>query len=80
VHQAHAVAGNVGGVQGAGEELVVGAVDRVAALEGHDISALGQGGAHLCSRGPVRGVVKGSSGRGAGAGPAGQDKGFDLGA
>jgi hypothetical protein len=47
VHQHHCAAAHVGGIEGAGEQLVVGAVDGVAALEGHHVLALGQGGAHL---------------------------------
>ena len=66
MHQAHAVAGDVGGVQGPGEELVVGAVDGVAALEGNDVGALGQGGAHLCRVGQGRAGQGGQGKRGVG--------------
>ena len=47
VHEHHAVAGDVGRVQGADEELVVCAVDGVAALERHDVGAGRQRGAHV---------------------------------
>lgn len=47
VHQAHSTLPNIRSVQGAGEELVVGLVDGVAALEGQHILALWQGGPYL---------------------------------
>lgn len=47
VHQADRPLGDVGGVQGAREELVVGPVDRVAALEGQDVFADRQPGPDL---------------------------------
>ena len=50
VDQAHGSLGDVGRFQGPGEQLVVGAVDRVAALEGQDVLADGQTGAHLGGR------------------------------
>jgi hypothetical protein len=46
-HQHHAAACHVGGVQCADEELIVGTVDGVAALEGHHVSVGGQYGTHL---------------------------------
>ena len=50
VHQHHAALAHVGGLEGAGEQFVVGAVDGIAALEGHHVLAAGQGGAHLGRR------------------------------
>ena len=50
VHQHHGVLADVLGVQSAGEQLVVGTVDRVAALESHHVLSIGETGAHLCRR------------------------------
>ena len=47
VDQADGALSDVVRVEGAGEELVVGLVDGVAALEGEDVLALWEGGAHL---------------------------------
>ena len=47
MHQHHRLAADVGGLEGPGEEFVVGPVDGVAALEGHHVLSRRQGGAHL---------------------------------
>ena len=47
VHQHHAALAHVGGLERAGEQLVMGAVNGIAALEGDHVLAFRQGGAHL---------------------------------
>jgi len=53
VNQADGLLGHVGGLQGADEQLVVGLVDGVAALEGQHVHALRQLGAHLSGGGTL---------------------------
>lgn len=48
VHKAHGALPDIGGLQGSDEELIVGLVDGVAALEGQHILAFRQRAAHIC--------------------------------
>ena len=50
MNQHHALIAHVGGIKRTGEQLVVGAVDGVAALERNHVLALGQVGAHFSRR------------------------------